>query len=515
MKKTLLILFVILFTGTAFFAQSPGFKYQAVVRNASGAILQNQAVGLQISILQGSETGTSVYAETWNIETNDFGLVNLIIGEGDSGDDFSAITWGTDNYWVKIELDETGGTDYTEMGTSQLLSVPYALHSGSAWESTGDTLFCVKDDEGKPVFIVYPDGVEVIVDTSAVTKSGAGGRFLVSGRGINKGTKGPDQPVLVVQPAGMQVIVDTTAITKSGAGGRFLVSGRGINKTGKGTEMNFMDLTRKNYLIGHNVGSNITTGTKNSILGYEAGNSITTGNENTFIGYRAGYNSETGIENVFIGNFAGETGTGGIGNVNIGFGAGRNHNHDAGVNVYVGYAAGYSNTAGENNIYIGYSAGGSGTSGTDNVYLGTNTGKKNLGNRNVFLGTNVGSTIGTVNISDKLYIDNSETLTPLIWGDFVNDILRINGSLNVNNAYTFPADDGAAGDFLKTDGIGNLYWSSTKSLEKSEELILLKLTVDDQKSQIEKLIKENEKNKKDNKDFEERLKALEKIVNKK
>ena len=508
MKKTLLILFVILFTGTAFFAQSPGFKYQAVVRNASGAILQNQAVGLKISILQGSETGTSVYSETWNIETNDFGLVNLIIGEGSSSDDFTAISWGTDDFWIKIELDETGGTAYTEMGTSQLLSVPYALRSGSDWESTGDTLFCVKDDEGKPVFIVYPDGVEVIVDTSTVTKSGAGGRFLVSGRGINKGTKGPDQPVLVVQPAGVQVIVDTSAITKSGAGGRFLVSGRGINKNGKGTELNFMDLTKKNYLIGHNVAPNLipseSDGIKNSILGYEAGYLMETGYEHTLVGYKAGYNSIGGNSNVFIGNNAGFSSEDGIGNVNIGFSAGYSNNHNPGSNVFIGQASGYGNTNGYENVYIGYQVGALGSDGNRNVYLGPYTGTINTGSGNVFIGADVGS---TVNTSDMLYIDNSETLTPLIWGDFVNDILRINGSLNVNDAYTFPTTDGTINQVLSTNGSGTLTWvPPAKLFNKSEELKLLKTTVKDQQKQIEKLIKEN-------KIFEERLKALEKSIN--
>jgi len=577
MKKNLFILLVIIFSGTIISAQlSQGFKYQAVIRDATGTILQNQSISLKINILQGSEEGTSVYNETWNIETNSFGLVNLNIGENNV--DFAAINWGTENYWIKIDLDETGGTDYKEMGTSKLLSVPYSLYSNAPWETSenniyynagnvgigtstpkakfevhstgfeGDTLFCVKDANGKPVFIVYPDGVqviidttgttksgasgrflvsgrgpdsnakdivqpvlvvqpggvEIIVDTTGTTKSGASGRFLVSGRGFGSKTEGIDQPVLVVQPGGVQVIVDTTATSKSGASGRFLVSGRGLDNKAEGTEMNFMDLTKKNYLIGHDVGSKITTGTKNSILGYEAGNNITSGKQNTFIGYRAGYNSLTGIENVFIGNFAGETVSGGIGNVNIGFGAGRKHNHDAGVNVYVGYASGHENTDGEHNVYVGYQAGGMGIHGIDNVYLGTNTGLLNSGSGNVFLGTDVGNTLDYVNVSNKLYIDNSDTETPLIWGDFTNDILKVYSHLNINDAYTFPTTDGGAGQVLKTDGNGNLTWGNiTKSLDNSKEVDLLKITIKEQQLKIKKLEKENAS-------FETRLKTLEK-----
>ncbi|MCF6184793.1 MAG: hypothetical protein L3J56_09265 [Bacteroidales bacterium] len=312
MKKTLFILFITLFIGTAIFAQVPqGLKYQAVVRDVGGAILQNTTIGLQISILKGSETGPSVYTETWTVTTNNFGLVNLNIGvgEGSSTDDFSSITWGSDNYWLKVALDKNGGTNYTEMGTSKLLSVPYALYSEAPWVSSGDTisykpgnvgigtshpnaklevqsanndtLFCVKDASGRPVFIVYPDGAQVIVDTSS---------------------------------------------TKSGASGRFLISGRGISKTEKGTEMNFLDLTKKNYLIGNNAASGLipsgSEGIKNSILGYEAGYSLTTGYQNTFIGYQAGHNSIGGNSNIFIGNNAGYHSEKSIGSVNIGYYAG-------------------------------------------------------------------------------------------------------------------------------------------------------------------------------------------------
>ncbi len=112
-------------------AQAPqAFKYQAIARDINGAILASQNVSFQISILQGSESGTSVYTETQTATTNQFGLANLNIGTGSlvSGN-FSAISWGTNTYFVKIEFDPTGGNTFTLMGASQLLSVPYALFS--------------------------------------------------------------------------------------------------------------------------------------------------------------------------------------------------------------------------------------------------------------------------------------------------------------------------------------------------------------------------------------------------
>ena len=107
-------------------AQAPqALKYQAVARDNGGNILANQNVSFQISILQGSAGGTSVFVETHTATTNDFGLVNFEVGNGVlvSGD-FSTIGWGDDTYFLQIEMDENGGTNYQLMGTSQLLSVP-------------------------------------------------------------------------------------------------------------------------------------------------------------------------------------------------------------------------------------------------------------------------------------------------------------------------------------------------------------------------------------------------------
>ena len=113
------------------FAQAPEkMSYQAVIRDASNALVTNQQVGMQISILQGS---TAVYEETQTPTSNTNGLVTLEIGTGTivSGI-FSSIDWSADTYFIKIETDPAGGTNYTITGTSQLLSVPYALHAKTA-----------------------------------------------------------------------------------------------------------------------------------------------------------------------------------------------------------------------------------------------------------------------------------------------------------------------------------------------------------------------------------------------
>jgi len=137
MKRIFTILVAVLLTATLW-AQSPEkMSYQAVIRNLSDQLVANQAVGIQISILQNSASGTVVYVETQTPTTNANGLVSIEIGTGTTSDDFSAIDWSVDTYFIKTETDPTGGSNYTITGVSQLLSVPYALHAKTAETVTG------------------------------------------------------------------------------------------------------------------------------------------------------------------------------------------------------------------------------------------------------------------------------------------------------------------------------------------------------------------------------------------
>ncbi|MBT6440127.1 MAG: hypothetical protein HOK72_10535 [Flavobacteriales bacterium] len=139
MKKILLSLVAIATISLSALGQAPeGFKYQAVVRDAGNLILNNQAVGMRLTIQQGSIGGVTVYSETFSITTNTYGLVNLEIGTGTTAYDFSTIDWGNGPYFMETAVDVTGGTSYAVMGTSQLMSVPYALHSKTAENVTND-----------------------------------------------------------------------------------------------------------------------------------------------------------------------------------------------------------------------------------------------------------------------------------------------------------------------------------------------------------------------------------------
>lgn len=119
-------------------AQAPqSFNYQAVARNSNGIVLINQAVSFRISLLQGSATGTNTYTETHTATTNQFGLVNFAIGTGSvvSGI-FSNINWANGPYFIQVELDVAGGSNYILMSTTQLLSVPYAMYASNARDTS-------------------------------------------------------------------------------------------------------------------------------------------------------------------------------------------------------------------------------------------------------------------------------------------------------------------------------------------------------------------------------------------
>jgi hypothetical protein len=138
---------MVIFLSVNIYAQAPqSFKYQATARNNSGVLIINQQVGMQISIIQGSANGSSVYIETFTPITNEFGLININIGTGNSNNDFSTINWTAGPYFIKIEMDVTGGTNYQDYGTSQLLSVPYALHANSS--ETSNYSFSPKSPSG-------------------------------------------------------------------------------------------------------------------------------------------------------------------------------------------------------------------------------------------------------------------------------------------------------------------------------------------------------------------------------
>jgi hypothetical protein len=132
--KQIIALCAAILMNLAMLAQAPNkMSYQAVIRNSSNILITNQTVGIRISVLQGSANGTAIYVETQTPATNANGLVSIEIGGGAvvSGN-FSTIDWANGPFFIKTETDPLGGTNYIISGTSQFLSVPYALYAETA-----------------------------------------------------------------------------------------------------------------------------------------------------------------------------------------------------------------------------------------------------------------------------------------------------------------------------------------------------------------------------------------------
>jgi hypothetical protein len=237
-----------------------------------------------------------------------------------------------------------------------------------------------------------------------------------------------------------------------------------------------------NTFFGYQAGFSNSSGSNNVYMGYQAGYAATVDNNNIFIGVKAGYKNEGptgwfGDDNVFIGDNAGYENIEGHDNVYVGNNAGKANTQfynvaigsDAGSsstgafntflgnsagqsstgagNTYLGMAAGRYNTTGSSNVYVGSRAGFWNTSGSNNVVIGYGAAElasgQSLGDNNIIIGFDAGD--AQAGVSNKLIIENSSSTSPLIYGDFSNDLLKLNGNLGINanpsSAYGLYADN--------------------------------------------------------------------------
>ncbi len=338
MEKLFIILTMVI-TAIATYSQAPQkLSYQAVIRNNSGQLVTNHAVGIRATILQGSPSGSVVYQETFNSLTNGNGLVSIEIGGGTlvSGN-FSTINWASGSYYLRTETDPTGGTSYSITGTSQLISVPYALHAKNAASYT----------ETDPVFGAAPaKAITNGLITNWNTAYGWGNHAglyrpvsyvpawseitskptTVSGYGIADAvTLGTVQTIVGFKTFGPDIVVNELTI------------GKGKGYIASNTAIGFRTLNFNN------------SGHYNSALGSESLYSNTTGECNTGLGYTALYSNTTGFRNTSVGCLALQKSQTSSGNTALGYGAGTNSLGDN--NVFLGHMAGWYEQ-GSNKLYI-------------------------------------------------------------------------------------------------------------------------------------------------------------------
>jgi len=393
-------------------------KYQAVARNANGDIISNQNVSFRISIVQGSASGETVYQETQTVSTNQFGLANLSIGNGTvTTGVFDSIKWGNDSYFVKVEFDAKGGEDYTLMGVSQMLSVPYSLYAEHAKTADNVSTFPVKADlvatNSALPFSNPAKGMLVYnMDSAGISPAN-----VVPGYYYNAGTPSSPNWVLLssIDKSGSidRIMAPGTNNTTYGgtvqgaAGANVTSSPQGNENTGFGVlafgnNASTNPMGNYNTAVGFTALQNITGGSSNTAVGSGALYTNTTTNYNTAVGYNALYDNtgtnnvglgvqalvdNTGNNNTATGTNASEDNTTGSDNTSSGFlalqsnqtgwsntaiGVSALNANTAGYNTAVGSGSLAANTSGTPNTAIGYNALAANISGTNNVAVGDN-----------------------------------------------------------------------------------------------------------------------------------------------
>jgi hypothetical protein len=215
-----------------------------------------------------------------------------------------------------------------------------------------------------------------------------------------------------------------------------------------------------NVFLGFATGAAASSGNDfNVAFGYEAFYTNWGGDFNTAVGYHTLYSNTYGESNTATGYLALFRNLEGSNNTAFGQST-LVYNTSGGYNTAIGSDASWSNTTGSHNTTLGYRANYYNETGSENTILGYRAGDGTSGiniSGNIFLGFKAGySEIG----DNKLYIENSDSDLPLIYGEFDNDLLRINGTLDINDAYQFPISDGSNGQVLKSDGSGIVSWGN-------------------------------------------------------
>ena len=363
MKKILTGLAVIglLILSFQIFAQAPQkMSYQAVVRDATGALVTGSPIGIQVSILEANATGVVIYSETHSASTNVNGLMSIPIGGGAAvTGTFASIPWGANDYYIKTEIDPTGGTNYTVVGTSQFMSVPYALYAETSGNGAGPQGPAGNDGLDGADGADGVDGVDGV--DGAVGPAGANGLDGLDGVDGNDGAQGIQGLTGATGPAGLDGNagnVDADGDTKIQVEKN---ADEDIIRFDLGGQEKWV--MEKNALMPMNNGNSV-------FIGANAGASDDlTNNENVFVGGYSGIFNVDGSGNVATGAYSMYSNTSGSHNTVSGAQA-MNDNTTGSLNTVTGRAAMYNNSTGNNNVAMGYAAGHANTIGLGNTFLG-------------------------------------------------------------------------------------------------------------------------------------------------
>jgi hypothetical protein len=443
MRSTIAVILISCFLAGAFTlsAQSPEkFNYQAVVRDASGNVLANQSVSFRMSILQSSVDGAAVYVETHTTTSNAHGQVSLSIGSGTpvSGT-FAGISWAGSSHFLKTEMDAAGGTSYVLMGTTQLLSVPYALYAKEAGsggttytagagiditgttitntlpnathtgDATGSDVLTVVKLQGRDLSASAPSSGQVIKwngstwapanETDPAMPSGTGYATLYhnginwvtsnllynTNQRIGIGTSNPNQQLEIT--GNFRLPASSATVGNFYKGSNVFIHNKGTDNIYVGENSGNLNATASNNTgLGAYSLFNVTTGHSQTAIGSSALRNTTSGQQNTAIGYWAMYSNTTGSFNTALGYRAISANTSGTENVALGHQT-LMSNSTGYANTAVGYQALINNSTGYQNTGIGDWALKSNNIGAENTAVGYFSLKSNTtGTNNTALG---------------------------------------------------------------------------------------------------------------------------------
>lgn len=408
-------------------------NYQAVVRNSDGTIKSGTPVTLEFRIYDMGSGGNQVFEEIHIPTTDEFGRISLVIGEIND----ILFDWSKGPYSLEVIADGTS------MGTSQIVSVPYALMSRDVVNNDdadpdpsneiqdlqleGNVLTITGNDQATPIVLAGGGDSQWNMDGDSVTitdknvgigTASPSGKLVVMGDGTTtveeplfEVKKQDGQTVFAVYNDSVRVFVNNESTTKGVKGG-FAVGG--YNSSVKGSFNEYLRVTPDSVRIyvdnnpqgkgvkggfavgGYSAAKSSATSfmsltPENYLIGHESGQLITDGMYNSTLGYQAGSALTTGSENIFLGYQSGFNNTDGNHNTFIGYQAGYS-NTSGYQNSFIGYRAGHDNTTGLFNLFVGYEAGLTNTTGSQNMFMGYRAGASNKeGQYNMFLGIMAGA----------------------------------------------------------------------------------------------------------------------------
>jgi trimeric autotransporter adhesin len=456
--KILFPIFLLPFTIYLASAQVPqGFNYQAIASNASGNPIKDTEIQVKMSILSDTLLPVTVWEEIHSsVRTDQRGVFSLVIGSGvrqttSSAAAFAEIDWLASQLFIKTQIYYQ--SDWKNMGSAKLWSVPYAMVSGSfggsvkKLEVNGDTsnldeaLFEVKNKDGQTVFAVYNEGVRVYVDNGS---KGVKGGFSIGGFGAAKGvsqeyfvvsadsirayiyddplvksvkggfsiggfgnpaSKGLTNDYLIISPDSTRVYVNNALSSKSKKGG-FAIGGFNPGKGNTPQELltvsddsirMYIDNISKSIKGGFAIGGfNLDKGGNVNFMNVTPDSTriYTTDNEQGFgVGSLVSGKTDNYLkltpENYFIGHRSGKSILTGKYNSFLGFESGM-QTQDGDENIFIGYQTGLNNISGKWNTFLGYQAGLINT-GSDNTFIGYKAGRAHqTKGGNVYIGSKAG-----------------------------------------------------------------------------------------------------------------------------